>query len=109
LLRLIEPFSQVQISHVAELINLPTKNVERKLSHMILDKKLNGILDQGNNCLVVFDDPVTDVRVLFRASLCFCRFRLQDTLQSTYPNSIETINQLGKVVDLLYTKAGKLS
>eukprot|EP01121_Diplochlamys_sp_Union-15-3_P013592 TRINITY_DN4245_c0_g1_i6.p1 TRINITY_DN4245_c0_g1~~TRINITY_DN4245_c0_g1_i6.p1 ORF type:complete len:182 (-),score=37.59 TRINITY_DN4245_c0_g1_i6:143-688(-) len=86
--KIIEPFSQVQISHVAELIELPIDKVEKKLSQMILDKKLNGILDQGNDCLIVFDEPPAD---------------------EVYPTSLETFANIGKVVDSLYNKASKLS
>jgi 26S proteasome regulatory subunit N6 len=88
LLRLIEPYSQVQVSHLAKLIELAPEQIERKLSLMILDKKLQGILDQGSGCLIVFEDNETD---------------------STYSSSITTIAEMGKVVDTLYNKASKLS
>lgn len=54
---------------------------------MILDKKLLGILDQGNGCLIVFEDPEPD---------------------SSYPTALETIAHVGQVVESLYTRANKL-
>jgi len=88
LIRLIEPFSRVQIEHVAKLIQLPRDGIEIKLSEMILDKKLSGILDQGSGDLIVFEESETD---------------------KTYTASLETIKELSNVVDRLYTKAKRLT
>ncbi|KAJ2384841.1 26S proteasome regulatory subunit rpn6 [Coemansia sp. RSA 2559] len=87
LARLIEPYSRVEIAHVSKLIGLPIRVVENKLSQMILDRVLCGILDQGNGCLVIFPEPKTD---------------------STYETTLETMKSLGNVVDSLYNKAATL-
>jgi len=88
LCRIIEPFSKVQVQHVANLIKLPMAVVEKKLSQMILDKKFHGILDQGAGVLIVFEESETD---------------------KTYTSALDTIQNMGKVVDALYQKAKKLT
>ncbi|KAJ6243870.1 26s proteasome non-atpase regulatory subunit 11 [Anaeramoeba flamelloides] len=88
LIRLIEPFSRVEISHIAKLIGLPLKKVEAKLSQMILDHKFHGILDQGNGCLIVFDDYEEG---------------------ELYNNSLKVINNMSSVLESLYEKARSLN
>ncbi|XP_050373021.1 26S proteasome non-ATPase regulatory subunit 11 homolog [Argentina anserina] len=87
LCRLIEPFSRVEIAHIAELIELPLDHVEKKLSQMILDKKFAGTLDQGAGCLIIFEDLKTD---------------------AIFPATLETLSNMGKVVDSLYVRSAKI-
>jgi len=88
LCRIIEPFSSVEISHVASLINLEVSKVEKKLSQMILDSKFHGILDQGNGLLILFPDPPQE---------------------KTYQATLDTIDNIGIVVDTLYQRTQKLN
>ena len=88
LCRIIEPYSCVEISHVAELISLDRTTVEKKLSQMILDKQFSGILDQGNGWLLLFEDVAKS---------------------GTYEASLDTIVNMGKVVDSLFDRAKELN
>lgn len=88
LCRIIEPYSRVQVKHVAEKIDLPEPEVEKKLSQMILDKKFQGILDQETRVLIIFEESERD---------------------ETYDNVIETVAAMSKVVDRLYQAAQKLT
>lgn len=87
LLRVIEPYSRVELGYVAQRVRQPEREVEQKLSQMILDKTFHGILDQGNGCLVVFDEPPQD---------------------KTYEAALQTLKHVGDVVDSLAKKANKL-
>lgn len=84
LLRIIEPYSTVEIDRVANLISLDRGVVEARLSKMILDKRFNGILDQGAGNLIVFDSVAED---------------------PTYTAALNTIEAMSGVVDALYAKA----
>uniref|UniRef100_A0A0K3CGU6 BY PROTMAP: gi/647401714/emb/CDR48069.1/ RHTO0S16e00606g1_1 [Rhodosporidium toruloides] n=1 Tax=Rhodotorula toruloides TaxID=5286 RepID=A0A0K3CGU6_RHOTO len=83
LVRIIEPYSRVEIKHVAEMVKQPVRDVEIKLSQMILDKVFHGILDQGAGCLIVFDEPEVD---------------------ATYEATLETIGHVRDVVDQLFQR-----
>lgn len=87
LLKLIEPYSRVQIGHIAKLINLPLDTVEKKLSKMILDNEHNGILDQGSGVLVLRDPQ--------------CEGK-------DYPQALAAVQALNGIVDLLFQKTTKL-
>ncbi|KAK4990390.1 26S proteasome regulatory subunit rpn6 [Elasticomyces elasticus] len=87
LIKVIEPFSRVEIEHVAKMVGLDTQQVERKLSQMILDRVIIGVLDQGAGCLVVFDEVERD---------------------QGYDAALETIEKLNNVVDVLYANQASL-
>ncbi|OAL51798.1 PCI-domain-containing protein [Pyrenochaeta sp. DS3sAY3a] len=87
LIKVIEPFSRVEIDHVAKMVGLDTIQVERKLSQMILDKVIIGVLDQGAGCLIVYDESERD---------------------QGYDAALETIEKLSNVVDVLYTNQASL-
>jgi 26S proteasome regulatory subunit N6 len=55
---------------------------------MILDGKFNGILDQGNGHLILFPNPPQE---------------------KTYQASLDTIDNISKVVDTLYQRAQRLN
>ncbi|KAJ3483189.1 hypothetical protein NLI96_g6480 [Meripilus lineatus] len=88
LLRIVEPYSVVEVEYVAQQVGQGRQAVETKLSQMILDKVLHGVLDQGRGCLIVFDEPEAD---------------------NTYGAAIDTLEQVGKVVDSLYAKTVKIA
>ncbi|POS84379.1 PCI-domain-containing protein [Erysiphe pulchra] len=82
LTKVIEPFSRVEIAHIAKMVSLDTLQVERKLSQMILDKMIIGVLDQEAGCLIIFDETERD---------------------EGYDAALATIERLSSVVDVLYT------
>jgi len=86
--RIIEPYSRVQIDFVAKVINLPQVVVEKKLSQMILDKSLPGILDQGEGVIVLYESNPVD---------------------KTYEAALDTVGNLNKALDSLFQRAKKLS
>ncbi|OJJ47580.1 hypothetical protein ASPZODRAFT_151065 [Penicilliopsis zonata CBS 506.65] len=87
LIKVIEPFSRVELDHIAKMVGLDTQQVERKLSQMILDKVIIGVLDQGAGCLIVYDETERD---------------------QAYDAALETIEKLSNVVEGLYTNQASL-
>lgn len=87
LIKVIEPFSRVEIDHIAKMVGLDTQQVERKLSQMILDKVIVGVLDQGAGCLIIFDEAERD---------------------QGYDAALETVEKLSNVVEVLYSNRASL-
>ena len=86
LMRIVEPYSRVEIDHVARLAKLPLDRVQRKLSDMILDNKLRGTLDQGVGVLILFEgEEGEDV--------------------SVYHEILSTLENMSACVDALFDKS----
>ncbi|KAI9036866.1 uncharacterized protein KD926_001254 [Aspergillus affinis] len=87
LVKVIEPFSRVELDHISKMVGLDTQQVERKLSQMILDKVIIGVLDQGSGCLIVYDETERD---------------------QAYDAALDTVAKLSNVVEELYTNQASL-
>jgi 26S proteasome regulatory subunit N6 len=81
--KIIEPYSEVQIDFVAKQIGLPMERILQKLSEMILDEVINGTLDQGRNCLIVYEE--------------------QESVEM-FETALGTFKNLDSVVDSLYDR-----
>ncbi|SCM11453.1 26S proteasome regulatory subunit RPN6, putative [Plasmodium chabaudi adami] len=84
ILKIIEAYSCIDLNYIGQKLNLDINKIISKLSEMILDKKLNGTLDQNAGILILYDD-------------------MADT--KMYQNVLEIINNLTESVDILYQKA----
>ncbi|GMM37319.1 proteasome regulatory particle lid subunit [Saccharomycopsis crataegensis] len=88
LLKIIKPYSVVEISYISQQIKLDSKLIESKLSQMILDGVFYGVLDQGNGWLYIYDEPKKD---------------------PNYDHGLSLVQEMNTVVDLLYEKASSLN
>lgn len=77
----------LQIVHIAQKIGLPREDVEKRLSQMILDKRINAQLDHRDDCLYVYGAEEKD---------------------DVYQTAIDTLCQLDKTVSHLNSKVKKL-
>ena len=84
LIRIVEPYSRVEIDHVAKLLKLTPDRVQSKLSDMILDNKLKGTLDQGIGVLILFAD---------------------EEFGSLYDDLLATIDNTSNCIDSLFEKS----
>ena len=83
LIKIIKPYSVVEIDFIAKSIGLNYQEVLNKLRQMILDKKINGIIDQGKGSLIIYDEESSNPYL---------------------DKSIETFKNLEKVVEALDKK-----
>jgi 26S proteasome regulatory subunit N6 len=64
--KIIMPYSEVQLDFIAKSIGLNLDEVQQKLSEMILDQKIDGTLDQGRGCLILFEKLDVNVNTNFK-------------------------------------------
>lgn len=87
LLAVVVPYSRVPLKHVADALSLPVNVIESKLSVMILDKQLKGIIDQNESCLIMRENTHS--------------LSLQLADDPAISNAIDAIKSLQNVVDCL--------
>ncbi|EDR29741.1 26S proteasome subunit S9, putative [Entamoeba dispar SAW760] len=85
--RVLEPYSSIELSHISKLVGMEVHTVEKVISIMILEEKINGIIDQNNGILILYDD-VKSNKIL--------------------SNGITLIEELSKAIDSLNDKAIKV-
>lgn len=88
LLKLIEPYSTIEIQHICSIIGLPKETIESKLSNMILDGLISGVIDQGNGWLIIYEEQKAD---------------------KIYELGLDVVKNMTQVVNSLYEKASVLN
>lgn len=84
IIRLLQPYSVVEMKFIAEKLSLPQDKVEKKLAEMILDNKLRGTIDQGKAHMLVYEP---------------------ERKETFFDDVNKTIHHMTEVIDTLYEKA----
>ncbi|KAK9172188.1 PCI domain protein [Cryptosporidium meleagridis] len=85
ILRILESYSHIEISQLALFLNLSSERVYSKVIEMILNKLIQGNIDQRTSVLTIYDeDQNSNLKI---------------------PELISTFDNLSNVVDVLYEKA----
>lgn len=88
LLRILEPYSVVDLEHVVRSLGIDSMLVEQKISQMILDGTLSAVIDQESGCIQMVST---------------------EKKNEIYSDALETIQALDATVDLLFEKAAIIS
>lgn len=54
-MKIIEPYSNIKISTISNILGFSLHDVEEKIRKMILDRTINGTIDNVNGCIFLFD------------------------------------------------------
>ncbi|KAL6929899.1 hypothetical protein ACO0SA_001303 [Hanseniaspora valbyensis] len=87
LIKIIKPFDCIEVQHISNLIGMPYKDIELKISQLILDGKIIGKLNQDLGYLYIFDNLKED---------------------TIYEQGSGLITELNQVLEKLYEKASVL-
>ncbi|OII77638.1 PCI domain-containing protein [Cryptosporidium andersoni] len=85
--RILEAYSQIEISQLAQFLELPIDRIHNKLTEMILDKTIYGNIDQRKGILRLVD---------------------KSSSKPLFDDILITLTNLSDVVDVLYEKAAKV-
>uniref|UniRef100_A0A1I7U663 Probable 26S proteasome regulatory subunit rpn-6.2 n=1 Tax=Caenorhabditis tropicalis TaxID=1561998 RepID=A0A1I7U663_9PELO len=85
--RVIEPYSEIELSYIARVVGMTVPPIEKAIARMILDKKLFGSIDQHGDTVLVYP-------------------KAGATKQFT--RSLTTIRELTKTVDVSYNRAKQI-
>ncbi|VDM73537.1 unnamed protein product, partial [Strongylus vulgaris] len=58
--RVIEPYSEIDLAHIQQCVGLTSKQIEKAVCTMLLDKKFYGVIDQHNGTVHVYQIPHQD-------------------------------------------------
>jgi 26S proteasome regulatory subunit N6 len=58
--KIVEPYSRVEVAFLASSVCMPQTLVEMKISQMVLDKSLQGVLNQKTGCLHIFPEEMIE-------------------------------------------------
>ena len=87
ILRVVEPYTVIEVEHIAKVVGLERSMIEKKISQMILDNVLFGVIDEGNGCLELYEIEQKNV---------------------TFENLLGTVQQADLVLDALFEKSKKI-
>ncbi|EGT56767.1 CBN-RPN-6.2 protein [Caenorhabditis brenneri] len=85
--RVIEPYSEIELSYVARVIGMTVPPVEKTIARMVLDKKLFGSIDQHGDTVVIYPEGGSTKH---------------------FTRSLTTVKELTETVDVLYTRAKQI-